>query len=215
MPIPLSAGQKSEHLTIDGPVGKIEVVADFPLAEPSSLAVIAHPHPLFGGTLDNKVVQTLAKTMVETGAIAVRLNFRGVGATEGDHDDGAGETDDMEHVVRWAQARYGVALPLYLCGFSFGAYVASRTTERVQPKRLVVVGMASGVVRAGRSYSAPQVPEDTLVIHGELDETVPLSNVLEWARAQELPVVVAPGCDHFFHRKLHLIKKIVLAAWRS
>lgn len=214
MPIPLSAGQRSEHLLVAGPAGNIETVVDHPAGEPVALALVAHPHPLFGGTLDNKVAQTLARTMVELGAISVRTNFRGVGATEGEHADGEGETDDLVHVVAWARERYGAALPLHLCGFSFGAYVQSRVAERVQPTRVVLVGMASGVVRAGRSYTAPDVPKDTIVIHGETDETVPLANVLDWARPQELPVVVAPGCDHFFHRKLHLIRNIVRSQWR-
>lgn len=214
MPIPLSAGQKSEHLLVPGPAGRIETVVDFPVGEPAGIALVAHPHPLFGGTLDNKVAQTLAKTMVELGALSVRTNFRGVGATEGVHDEGEGETDDLVHVVGWARERFGASLPLFLCGFSFGAYVASRVAERASPERLVLVGMASGVVRAGRSYTAPNVPSDTIVIHGEVDDTVPLANVLDWARPQDLPIVVAPGCDHFFHRKLHLIRNIVRSQWR-
>lgn len=179
------------------------------------VALVAHPHPLFGGSLDNKVAQTLARVMTDLGSVAIRSNFRGVGQTAGVHAEGEGETDDLVDLAAWGQARFGADLPLYLCGFSFGAYVISRVASRVQARRLVLVGMASGLVRAGRSYTAPAVPPDTIVIHGENDETVPLANVLDWARPQDLPVVVAPGCDHFFHRKLHIIRNIVTNCWHG
>jgi len=208
------AARPGERVLFTGGAGEIEAVIDAPAQAPHGIALIAHPHPLFGGTLDNKVVQTLAKTFVELGWVAVRPNFRGVGATEGTYDHGDGETEDMLAIARQAAQRYG-ELPLALAGFSFGAFVQTRVAKRVKPHRLVLVAPPAGLVSAGRSYATETVPAGTLVIHGEQDETVPLSNVFDWARPQELPIIVIPGADHFFHRRLHLIKSIVKGAWRD
>jgi len=123
------------------------------------------------------------------------------------------ETDDLLRVVDWAHGRFG-PVPVVLAGFSFGAYVQTRVAQRVKPGRMVLVGVPDGLVTGGRTYKAEHVPPDTIVIHGELDETAPLANTLAWARPQELPVVVVPGADHFFHRKLHLIKSIIKGQWR-
>jgi len=208
------AARPGERVLFTGAAGSIEAVIDAPPENPRGLALIAHPHPLYGGTLDNKVVQTLAKTFVELGWAAVRPNFRGVGASEGVHDHGDGETEDLVGIARQAAARFG-ALPLALVGYSFGAYVQTRVARRVSARRLVLVAPPSGLVSGERTYTTETVPADTLVIHGERDETVPLANVFDWARPQELPIVVIPGADHFFHRRLHLIKSIVKAAWRD
>lgn len=199
----------SERILIPGPAGAIETVIDQPAAAPRGIALVAHPHPLYGGTLDNKVAQILAKTFVELGYVAVRPNFRGVGASEGAHDDGNGETEDLLAVIHAARARLGLPdAPLVLAGFSFGSLVQSRVAKRVSAERLVFVGTAvtRGVVEA--------VPEDTIVIHGERDETVPLDLVLRWAETMELPVIVIPAADHFFHRRLHSIRNVILRAWR-
>ena len=213
---------KPERLAVDGPAGRIEIVVDHPPVFPTDgaedsargIAIVAHPHPLFGGTLDNKVAQTLARTFTELGYIAVRPNFRGVGASEGAHDHGDGETDDLVRVADWALSRFG-PLPVALAGFSFGAYVQTRVAKRIQAERLVLVGVPDGLVTGGRTYRTEPVPPDTVVIHGELDETAPLANALGWARPQELPVVVVPGADHFFHRRLHLIRDIVKRQWKA
>jgi alpha/beta superfamily hydrolase len=198
----------SERILIPGPAGSIEAVFDMPDGVPVGLALVAHPHPLFGGTLDNKVAQTLAKTMVELGYVAVRPNFRGVGQSEGTYDEGKGETDDLVAVVHAARARYALAdAPLVLAGFSFGSLVVSRVALRLKAKRLVFVGTA---VTRGR---VEMVPPETIVIHGEKDDVVPLELVLRWAEPQDLPVVVIPGADHFFHRRLHLIRAIIKRAW--
>jgi alpha/beta superfamily hydrolase len=190
-----------------GPAGRIECAVDLPESRPDGaprgVALIAHPHPLYGGTLDNKVVQTLARAFLELGYETWRPNFRGVGATEGVHDEGRGELDDLYAVLQAVGAEKPV-----LAGFSFGAALQARLAQRVTPERLVLVGI--GVTR----LEAPQVPRDTLVIHGENDETVPLAAVLDWARPQELPVVLVPGADHFFHRKLHVLRAIVTANWK-
>jgi alpha/beta superfamily hydrolase len=202
----------SEHALLDGPAGAIETVIDTPAAAPSGVALVAHPHPLFGGSLDNKVAQTLAKTFVELGLVAIRLNFRGVGQSAGKHDEGRGETDDLVAVAEYARRRYGEGSPV-LAGFSFGAWVQIQVAQRVPPRRMVLVGVAAGSVGGGRAYAALPVPADTIVIHGEQDETVPLANVFKWARPQDLPVVVIPGADHFFHRRLHIIKSVIKGQW--
>ena len=203
-----------EHLLLEGAAGAIECVLDLPAAEaPRGVALVAHPHPLFGGSLDNKVAQTLAKTFVELGYIALRPNFRGVGASAGVHDEGRGETEDLIAVLEYARTRFGPGAPV-LAGFSFGAYVQTLVARRVPPKRMALVGVAAGFVSGGRSYTSERIPEDSIIVHGELDETVPLANVLAWARPQELPVIVVPGADHFFHRRLHLIKRIIKGSWQ-
>lgn len=206
-----------EKIFVDGPVGRIEVIMENPGA-PKGIALIAHPHPIGGGANTNKVAYTLAKTFVHLGYAAFRPNFRGVGATEGAHDEGVGETEDLLAVLRDAKCRCG-DLPVALAGFSFGAYcqtrVAKRLAESGHPaQRLVLVGTAAGFVEGTRNYDTESVPADTILIHGSADETVPLANVFAWAQPQDLPVVVVPGADHFFHRRLHNIRDIVTRAWR-
>src|ERR1041385_4316429 len=185
---------------VAGPAGRIECAVARPESSARGVALIAHPHPLYGGTLDNKVVQTLARAFLELGYETWRPNFRGVGATEGVHDEGRGELEDLEVVLR-----HTAATSFVLAGFSFGAAVQARLAGRRPPQRLGL----GGVGGAGPRVEPPPGPADTLVIHGENDETVPLAAVLEWARPQELPVVLVPGADHFFHRKLHVLRTIV------
>ena len=199
---------QTEKSTIAGEAGLIEIAIDMPAGPSRGVAVIAHPHPLFGGTMDNKVVQTLARAFTQCGWTAVRLNFRGVGASAGSHDEGRGELDDLLAVVAHA-APDG---PLALAGFSFGAFVTSHAFDRLHAARdiasLVLVGTA-----ASRFAVAPiptQAHLKTLVIHGEQDDTVPLSAVLDWARPQVLPVTVVPGGGHFFHGQLPLLKSLVV-----
>ncbi len=209
----------TQRLLIDGPAGAIDVAVDRPAGAPRAIAVVAHPHPLHGGTRDNKVAQTLARALLALGHVVWRPNFRGVGASAGTHDEGRGETDDIVEVVRQARARSAAestsgteALPLVLAGFSFGTDVQIRVAARlreagVPAQRLVLVGTA-----ATDRYALGEVPADTLVVHGEHDEVVPLQGVLDWARPQSLPVVVIPGAEHFFHRRLTLLKRIVVDA---
>jgi alpha/beta superfamily hydrolase len=185
---------------IAGPAGRIECAVDGPEGQPKGLALIAHPHPLYGGTLDNKVVQTLARAFVELGYESWRPNFRGVGATEGTHDEGRGELEDLAAIVAQLKPER-----LALAGFSFGAGVQVMLAQRVKAERLVLIGVAA------TRFQLPKVEPGTLVIHGENDETVPLATVLDWARPQDLPVVLVPGADHFFHRKLHIIRGLVRA----
>lgn len=209
----MNAGTRT--LTIAGPVGAIDVAVDVPAGPVTGIAVVAHPHPLFGGTRDNKVVQTLARALVATGHSCWRPNFRGIGGTAGEYDEGRGETDDLLAVVAAARAELAsdpaAAAALVLAGFSFGGFVQTRVAARLREQgapaaRLVLVGPAVS------RFEVEPVPADTVVIHGELDETVPLQSVFDWARPQELPVTVIPGADHFFHRRLPLIKRLVIDA---
>jgi uncharacterized protein len=207
---------QTEKFLIDGPVGKIEVALDRPGDDAAArgIALVAHPHPLYGGTMDNKVAQTLARTLVQLGYITYRSNFRGVGETQGEHDNGTGERDDLLAVVAHMRAQPGQAdVPLVLAGFSFGTFVVSHVAKQLREsgetiERMVMVGTAAS------NWPVAEVPDNTLVIHGEVDDTVPITSVFDWARPQELPVVVIPGGEHFFHRKLHVLKKIIVDAWR-
>jgi alpha/beta superfamily hydrolase len=208
---------KTRRFILQGPVGAIEALEDLPSldagAPTDGVVVIAHPHPLFAGTMDNKVVQTLARAFVQCGWRAVRFNFRGVGATEGEHDAGRGELQDLlaviDHVTR---AEAATVIPLALAGFSFGSFVVSHALAALcdlrAPRQLVMVGTA-----ASRFHVAP-VPQAlhgrTLVLHGEYDDTVPLADVLNWARPQTLPVTVIPGGGHFFHGQLPLLRSLVM-----
>jgi alpha/beta superfamily hydrolase len=149
------------------------------------------------------VAQTLARAFVELGYAAWRPNFRGVGASEGSHDEGRGELEDLLVVLQAA----GAVRPA-LAGFSFGAALQARLSQRIETERLVLVGLAV------KHLEVPPVAADTIVIHGEEDTTAPLADVLAWARPQDLPVVVIPGADHFFHRRLHLLRAIVKGNWK-
>lgn len=204
---------QTEFLSMAGPAGSLEMAIDRPAGDARGAAVIAHPHPLHGGTLTNKVVQTLARACVQSGWIALRFNFRGVGQSEGVYDEGRGELDDLLAVIE-AHASTG---PLCLAGFSFGSFVTSHAAARLHASRdiqhLVLVGTA-----ASRFEVAPVAQElhgRTLVVHGEQDDTVPLSAVMDWARPQSLPVLVVPGGGHFFHGQLPLLRELVLRHLRA
>ena len=225
-------------INFQGPVGLIEASLDLPdevrhapgSYRPRGIALVAHPHPLLGGTMDNKVAQTLARTFAQLGYVTLRPNFRGVGATEGVHDDGKGEAQDLLAVIAWMKDPFswqGITeleghawpqlveeLPLAMAGFSFGSYVSSYvvkelTEKNEAPERLIMVGSATS------KWDVAPVPKDTIVIHGEVDDVIPLASVLDWARPQELTVQVIPGADHFFHRKLHCIRDLIVRAWHG
>lgn len=223
---------------LPGLAGNIEASLDLPDGirhdpagyKPRGIALVAHPHPLLGGTMDNKVAQTLARTFASLGYVTLRPNFRGVGASEGVHDDGKGEAEDLLMVIDWMRDSFnwqGIAqleghgwpvlvsdLPLAMAGFSFGSYVSSYVVARLEqknqgPERLIMVGTATS------KWDVAPVPKGTIVIHGEVDDVIPLSSVLDWARPQELTVQVIPGADHFFHRKLHCIRDLIVSAWQG
>ena len=205
---------KSETRSVAGPAGALQCAIDLPGAPPRGVAVLCHPHPLHGGTMDNKVVMTLARAFVQLGCISVRFNFRGVGSSAGRWDEGRGEVDDALAVIA---ALREPGLPLLLGGFSFGGYVAAQAAsqlakadaEAAHARRLVLVAPST------RHFAMPAVPADTLVVHGESDDVVPLAAVLDWARAQTLPITVVPGAGHFFHGQLTLLKQIVLSAFQA
>jgi alpha/beta superfamily hydrolase len=209
----------AQRALIAGPAGAIEVASEA-RSGATAVAVIAHPHPLYGGTMDNKVVTTVERALRDCGAETFRFNFRGAGASEGTHDAGRGEADDMLAVIEHARAIAG-SLPLWLAGFSFGGAVATRASSRVDFDRLVLVapgfrritaeGMGALPDPADPNLGAPgrHTVANTFVVHGDLDGTVPLADSFAWAGAREIPVVVIPGADHFFHRKLHLIRDVV------
>ena len=213
----------ADRALIAGAAGAIEVAASVP-DSPRAIAVVAHPHPLYGGTMDNKVVTTLARVFADAGAAAFRFNFRGVGATGGVHDEGRGETEDCLAVVAHAKRTAGEDLPLWLAGFSFGGAVAVRASAREDFRQLVLVAPAFRRLTGEGLGTAPD-PRDpelgaegrhtsanTLIVHGDRDETVLLADSIAWATLREVPIVVIPGADHFFHRKLHLLRDAV-ARW--
>ena len=194
---------------IAGPAGRIECALDRPAGTPRGVAVVCHPHPQFGGTLDNKVVQMVARTFLQLGWSSVRFNFRGIGRSEGSWDEGMGEVEDAFAVVAAVKKRSEFAgLPWALAGFSFGGYVAATVADRLpeseKPRRLVLVGPST------EKQAVPKVPADTVVLHGEVDDVVPLSATLAWARPQSLPVIVFPGVGHFFHGQLTSLKNVLL-----
>lgn len=208
---------KTQKTVVTGPAGSIEAVVDAPELAPGVAArgvvVIAHPHPLFGGTMDNKVVQTLARAFVQCGWQAVRFNFRGVGATEGVYDEGRGELQDLLAVVQQVAPQGTLAL----AGFSFGAFITSHAVQTLWPQRaiekIVLVGTAAS--RFAVADIPPEAHAHTLTLHGEQDDTVPLAAVMDWARPQTLPVTVIPGGGHFFHGQLPLLKSLVVRHLRA
>ncbi len=203
----------SKKFILGGNAGDMEGLLNLPALVPRGIALIAHPHPLYGGTMDNKVVQTLARTFVALGYVAARINFRGVGASAGVHDHGHGETDDMAVLLAHMQASYP-GLPVALAGFSFGTFVQAQLQQRLiaagtPAERLVLVGAAAG------KWAMPAVPANTILLHGELDETIPLQDLFDWLRPQDIAAIVIPGADHFFHRKLQHIKNFVSQLWQQ
>ena len=189
---------------IDGPAGSLEVLFTQPEGTPAkALALICHPHPQFGGTMDNKVVQTLAKAFMELGCATMRFNFRGVGNSAGVFDDGIGETEDAAAALAWARAQLPSPTPLIAAGFSFGCFVQTLLLPRSQPQQLVLVGPAVN------RFKIPEVAKDTIIIHGEEDDVVQLADVMNWARPQGLPVTVFPGAGHFFHGRLTELKTVI------
>jgi alpha/beta superfamily hydrolase len=199
---------RTERRFVMGPAGRIECAIDEPQAALRGVALVCHPHPLQGGTMDNKVVQTLARGFMQLGYRAVRFNFRGIGQSEGTWDEGRGEADDALAVI--ADVR-DASLPLAVAGFSFGAFIASQAASRLpddaKAERLVLVGPAA------QRFDVARVPDDTIVIHGEIDDVVPLQSTFDWARPQGLPVIVMPGVGHFFHGQLPRLKSLLIQNW--
>jgi uncharacterized protein len=213
---------RTERRQVAGPVGTIECAIDRPAeagAAAAGIALLCHPHPLHGGTLDNKVVQTLARAAVAQGWTAVRFNFRGVGGSQGHWGQGEGEVDDVIAVL---QAVHEAGQPLLLGGFSFGGSMAARAAQRVADGAAPAVSSPLQqlvlIAPAAQNFPlppAPAAPIRCLVVHGEQDEVVPLAAVLDWARPQTLPVMLLPGAGHFFHGLLPQLKQIVVDGIRA
>jgi alpha/beta superfamily hydrolase len=191
-----------KRISFPGVAGNLEGVVHQPAEPPRAVAVVAHPLPTMGGTMDNKVVTTLTKTFVELGYSTLRFNFRGVGESAGSYDEGDGETLDAIAAARFMQAEFP-GLPLITGGFSFGGFVQARAAEKLRPDRLVLVAPAVG------RFAMPHVPSGTLLIHGDLDDVIELHDLLLWARPQQLSVVVLAGAGHFFHGRLPQLKHVV------
>ena len=199
---------QTQKITLEGEAGVIEALRDEPEGVSRGVAIVAHPHPLFGGTMDNKVVQTLARAFVQSGWTVVRFNFRGVGASAGEHDAGTGEARDFLTVVEQVAPDGALAV----AGFSFGSFVASHALAALWPQRTIEKVVFVGT--AAQRFTVAPVPleahDKTLVVHGEQDDTVSLASVMDWARPQSLPVTVVPGGGHFFHGQLPLLKSLVV-----
>jgi len=201
-----------EKRIIAGAVGGIEVAMHLQGENVAkAIAIVAHPHPLFGGSMDNKVVTTLTRAMFDAGAAVFRFNFRGVGKTEGVHDEGRGETDDMLTVIAFARTMLaGPTIPLWMGGFSFGGAVALAASARVDAEKMVLVAPAFERLSHWEGVEGGvKPPLSTLLIHGEKDETVALADSIAWAGGRDLAVTVVPNADHFFHQRLHIIKRLV------
>jgi alpha/beta superfamily hydrolase len=206
--------QTGRHL-VDGPAGAMEVLVDAPGTSPRGIAVVTHPQPLLGGTAMHKIPHLLSRALRDEGWLAVRPNFRGVGASQGLHDAGIGETQDVLALVAHLREPHP-ELPLALVGFSFGAFVLSRVARELADRgtparRVVLAGLPNGEVEGQRRYVPEGGLADALVVHGENDERVALSKVLDWARPHGQPIVVIPGADHFFTGRLPVLRKLVLA----
>ncbi|AUT45185.1 alpha/beta hydrolase [Achromobacter sp. Marseille-Q0513] len=207
---------RTETLAYTGAAGRIDCAVDWPDGTPRGWALVLHPHPLQGGARENKVVTTIARACVQHGLVAVRPNFRGVGLSEGEFDKSVGETRDMLALVAQVREQHPelAQAPWVLAGFSFGTAVAAQTYAALAeqgdaplPSALMLMGPA---VNRFQSHEV-QVPGDTLMVHGEQDEVVPLSEAMDWARPRSIPVVVIPGASHFFHGKLLVLRELVQA----
>lgn len=189
-------------ILFSGIAGQLEGVLHLPDAPPRAIAVVAHPLPTMGGTMDNKVVTTLARAFTELGFAALRFNFRGVGESAGSYDEGRGETLDAVAAANFMLGEFG-GLPLVMSGFSFGGYVQARAALDMQPRKLVLVAPAVN------RFEMSKVPADTLLIHGDQDDVVELDALLQWAHPQHLPIVAMAGAGHFFHGRLTQLRDIV------
>jgi alpha/beta superfamily hydrolase len=207
---------RTEVLTIPGPAGPLETKLEFPDGEdapPAVFGVACHPHPLFGGTMDNKVTHVLARSMMECGAPTFRFNFRGVGASGGAFDNGRGEADDLAAVVAEGRRRFPGAA-LWLGGFSFGAFVALRGAQTLSPVKLVAIAPPVARFELG-SVAHPEC--DWMLAQGDADDVVPPEAVLAWAAQQPRKprLHVLAGAGHFFHGKLHELKPLILDFLKS
>lgn len=200
---------KRAKLRIKSDTGFIETLVNDPGDSRRGLAFIAHPHPLHGGTMDNKVVQSIAQICHDQGYVAVRPNFRGVGSSDGEYTGGIGETEDMLAVIAFVRGHYDAALPIVLAGFSFGGYVQHRVAQQMTVSKLLLIGPAVNL------YEFGAVPTDTTIIHGVEDEIVPFADAQNWAQNHNIAFQSIADTGHFFHGKLAELKTAVLSACHS
>ncbi|QAA94552.1 alpha/beta hydrolase [Pollutimonas thiosulfatoxidans] len=204
---------RTEKITFQGDAGAIDCALDLPMDPPLGWALVLHPHPLHGGARNNKIVTTIARACVERGLMALRPDFRGVGSSEGEFDAAKGETTDMQQLVAQFAQQYpeAAAGKFVLAGFSFGTSVAAQLYSALKaesqklPDALMLVGSAVDRFK----FRDIDVPDHTFLVHGEVDEVVPLSEAMDFARSRELPMVVIPDASHFFHGKLVTLKALV------
>jgi alpha/beta superfamily hydrolase len=203
-----------ETRTFQGLAGAIDCIVEWPAGPPRGWALVLHPHPLHGGARENKIVTTIARACLQHGLAAVRPNFRGVGASAGEFDSGIGETGDMQELVAQFTQDYpdAAAGKWVLAGFSFGTSVAAQLYSALAeqsgktPDALMLLGIAVERFK----FRDIAVPGDTFLVHGEIDEVVPLPEAMDFARSRELPLVVVPDASHFFHGKLVTLKQLLL-----
>ncbi len=208
---------KDGPLLIDGPAGQLELLLNYPDPDkyPASkpVVVICHPHPLYGGSLTNKVVHMIGRAVNDLGLAAIRFNFRGVGKSEGSFDDGRGESDDLAAVVHWVRQQYPDS-PLWLAGFSFGAYIALKAHKRVDAEKLLLVAPPVTL------YDLEGVSEVAIpwwVIQGGQDEVIDPLAVDRWVKQHSTPPIYEwyePG-SHFFHGQLNYLRDFVKQAWQA
>lgn len=201
----------TDTLFLTGQAGQIETYVDQPLGDIRGFALVCHPHPLVGGTPQHKVPTLLAQLLVEQGCIVYRPNFRGVGHSQGTHDDGIGETEDMLQVIAELHQRHP-HLPFYAAGFSFGAHVIAkchtRLSDQHKARQLILCGLPTADVDVAglRRYETPNIQGDLLLIHGELDQITKLDDLLQWARPQRHLITVLPGANHYFTGYLNQLR---------
>lgn len=204
---------QEKTIFIPGPVGQLETLIAAPLITPKAIAIICHPHPLYGGTMTNKVITTVTKTLRELGAITLRFNFRGVGLSEGQYAQGEGETADALAVIDWARQQYG-DYPLWLAGFSFGSYVALRAALQRQPEKLLLIAPP---VSNFEFKQLPPINFQWFLIQGDQDEVVASEAVYAWLKTLPNPPVLyqIPEATHFFHGLLGKLREIIVEAWKN
>ena len=209
----MTAPQPAARRSIEGPAGPIETATDDPGGDSEFYAIVCHPHPLFGGTMQNKVVTSLARAFRDCGIPSVRFNFRGVGASAGTHDEGRAESLDAEAVDLWAAEQWP-GRRLIAAGFSFGAFIAARLAERRGAARLILVAPPVGRFDFG-TLRAPGCP--WFIVQGDADEVVDPQAVLQWSRGVVPPprLAVLPGVGHFFHGRLDELRDLVVREVRS
>jgi alpha/beta superfamily hydrolase len=200
----------TQKIFIDGPAGKIETILSAPASTPQGIAIIAHPHPLHGGTMDNKVIQTLFNTLQLLDFAVVKFNFRGVGASDGVFDHGTGEIDDVIAVTAAIRNRFSdttAKLPLLLGGFSFGGGIQLHAAEKLNPEFLILIAPSVANLKAPPVSDSTQL---TLIIQGDRDDIVLPEQIFAWVTPKSQPIVFIPGAGHFFHGKLMLLKQLIL-----